>query len=481
MASAKLLPVESIDRTLRGISPETFAHWKYGKADYHGDPVHAATHYCNGRPVGQKIRTRSKDFKVLGKLEPLYGMWLWSPTKRIVVTEGELDALSVSQVQNNRWPVVSVPLGAQGAAKAFGEASEWLEEFDEVVIMFDQDEPGRDAAEEAAQVLSPGKAKIAVLPRKDANEMLKNGEEKALLQAIYDAKVYRPDGIVNLEDIISDILTPPKLGISAPWPTMTELMYGFRPGEWYCIGAGVGVGKTDVFMTILAHLLKEHNQPVAGIFLEQPVSETGKRLAGKIDGKLYHIPDVEFDATELEATLREISDKLFLYNHFGSCDWEVIKKLLRYLRHGCGVRYIFLDHLTALASHAEDERRYLDKVCAEMSSLCQELGLTMFVISHLTTPQGESHEEGGRVKEKHFTGSRAIARWAHYMIGLERNKQEEDDAEKHITTVRFLKDRYTGRATGKTFRIKYDPITGVLSEAPAADDPLDTFDDVKDF
>lgn len=479
MASSKLIEVEPIDRTLRGITPETFAFWKYGKGTYKGEPVHIASHFSNGRMVGQKIRTRSKDFKVLGKLEPLYGQWLWSPTRRLVVTEGELDALSVSQVMNNRWPVVSIPQGAPSAAKALGEASEWVEEFDEVVLLFDQDEVGRDAAEEAAQVLSPGKAKIGVLPRKDANEMLKAEEEKALMQAIYDAKTYRPDGIVSLGDVMHEILTPPKVGMSAPWQTMTDLMYGFRPGEWYCIGAGVGVGKTDVFMTILAHLLKQ-NEPVAGIFLEQPVSETGKRLAGKLDGKLYHVPDVEFDPKGLEETLASISDHLYLYNHFGTCDWDVIKKLLRYLRHGCGVRYVFLDHLTALASHADDERRALDSICAEMSSLCQELGLTMFVVSHLTTPSGEAHEEGGRVKEKHFTGSRAIARWAHYMIGLERNKQDEDEEERHVTTVRFLKDRYTGRATGKCFRIKYDPESGVLAEVPPAADNLDVFDE-KDF
>jgi twinkle protein len=38
--------------------------------------------------------------------------------------------------------------------------------------MFDQDEPGRLATEEAAAVLPFGKVAVAVLPRKDANEVL---------------------------------------------------------------------------------------------------------------------------------------------------------------------------------------------------------------------------------------------------------------------------------------------------------------------
>jgi twinkle protein len=35
----------------------------------------------------------------------------------LTITEGEIDALSVSQAQGNKWPVVSVPTGAKGAVK----------------------------------------------------------------------------------------------------------------------------------------------------------------------------------------------------------------------------------------------------------------------------------------------------------------------------------------------------------------------------
>ena len=48
----------------------------------------------------------------------LYGEHLWSGTgKRAVVCEGEIDAMSISQVQGNTWEVVSVKNGAQGAKK----------------------------------------------------------------------------------------------------------------------------------------------------------------------------------------------------------------------------------------------------------------------------------------------------------------------------------------------------------------------------
>ena len=58
--------------------------------------------YCNsvGQVVAQKIRTKDKKFYWLGDKSKagLYGQHLWGEGgKRLVITEGELDALSVSQ------------------------------------------------------------------------------------------------------------------------------------------------------------------------------------------------------------------------------------------------------------------------------------------------------------------------------------------------------------------------------------------------
>jgi twinkle protein len=53
----------------------------------------------------------------------LFGQHLWRTSgKRVIVTEGEIDAMSMSQVQDNKWPVVSVKNGANGAYKALQES-----------------------------------------------------------------------------------------------------------------------------------------------------------------------------------------------------------------------------------------------------------------------------------------------------------------------------------------------------------------------
>jgi twinkle protein len=64
---------------------------------------------------------------------------------------------------------------------------------------------------------------------------------------------------------------------------------------------------------------------------------------------------------------------------------------------------------------------------------------------------------------RHFKGARAIAFWSFFMFGLERNTQAEDPNERDIGLLRVIKDRFTGQATGKTFHLRYDPITGLLN------------------
>lgn len=464
---AGLVQGQDFEKTVRGIRAETFKHWRYTVAETDDGFVHLANHYKDNRLIGQKVRGPGKSFKVNGKLDTLYGRWLWPDSmKRVVVTEGELDALSVSQVQGNKWPVVSVPNGAQGAAKAFRLSIEWLESFEEVVIMFDMDDPGQAAAEECAQLLTPGRAKIASLPLKDANEMVKAGRGDELIKCIWNANVYRPDGIVTLGQLKEIAMRPPEWGVSWPYPTLTQATYGRRPGDVITVGAGTGVGKTDFITECILWDLTHHDMTVGVLMLEQDPAETIKRVAGKWAGKRFHVPDAGWTPEELEAAIDHLQahGKFYLYDSFGSTDWDTIKSRIRYLAVGCECQHIYLDHLTALAAHAEDERREIEEIMAELAGLAKELKVTLHVISHLATPDGKPHEEGGRVYIRHFKGSRAIGYWSYYMIALERETQAENEDERNTTTVRILKDRHTGQSTGLTFGLRYDHETGRLTE-----------------
>jgi twinkle protein len=450
----------------RGLDAETCKKFGYGVAEHNGRTVQVAPFTRDGKIVAQKLRDSKKNFTITGDAKKLglFGQHLWREGgKMLCITEGEIDAMSVSQLQNNKWPVVSVPNGAQGAARTIAQEIEWVETFDKVIFMFDMDEPGQNAARECAATLSPGKAFIARLPMKDANMCLLEGKSRELIDSMWGAKAFRPDGVIDIEDVVDKASMDVEIGLPWPWPSLTEKTYGRRRGELYGFGGGTGCGKSTVFKQIARHIIETEDLPIGLLMLEEPPALTAKTMAGMMMGKRVHVPGVQYDKDELRTTLQSLSGRVYLYDHFGSMSFEVIREKIRYMVRALGVRDIFLDHLTALAaSIATDERKAIDSIMAELSSLTQELDCTIYYISHLTTPEGKSHEEGGRVLEKQFRGSRSIAYWSHYLFGIERNKQDVGG----VTTFRVLKDRYTGDAAGLRFGLKYITETGLLSECP---------------
>lgn len=456
----------------RGITEETARHFNYRTGVFNGKKCQIANYAdADGRPVAQKLRFADKTFNFVGNPKealPLYGQHLWRDGgKMIVVTEGEIDALTVSQLQGNKWPVVSVMNGAQGAHKSVASALEWLLKFDKVVFMLDDDEPGQNAAKKCAALLPPGKAFIARIPGfKDANEALQAGKGQLVIGAMWDAKEYRPDGIVDVASVIERAAQPIQAGLAWPWPVLTKATHGRRRGELYGFGAGTGCGKTTLFKQVQAHVILNDGLPVGVVALEEPVHHSAKTLAGVIDGVRYHVPGVEYDTAKLRSRLEWMQGKAYFYDHFGAATFETIRDKMRYMAHSLGCKDIFIDHLTALAATmGDDERKAIDAMMAELSALALELDVTIYFISHLSTPDGKPHEEGGRVLEKHFRGSRAIGYWSHFLFGMERDKQSPEKP----TVFRVLKDRYTGDSAGLTFGLRYDRDTGRMEECELSD------------
>lgn len=470
--------LKSIDS--RKLSKETCAKYKYMTGTYKGREVHIATYRdLDGTPVFQKIRfIDDKTFMTIGKFKPiLYGMHLFKGnTKKLIITEGEIDCLSVYQVVGD-YPVVSIPNGVKAAASAIQHNLEWIERFEEVVFIFDNDKHGIQAVKECAALISLGKAKIVTLPLKDANEMLKAGKEKELYKATWNGEEYRPDGIVSGEALWEEVNKPIEYGLDYPFETLTKLTYGIRIPEFICFGAGTGMGKTDFFKEIETHLITKHKQNVGIIHLEETTKDTVLGIMTKYSGIKFHLPDTEFTEEQKKEAFNETigTDRVFIYDSFGATDLTTITNTIRYMVKGKGCKFVFLDHITALGDAIENSgevNQRMRNIVSELARLTRELDFTLFAISHLRKSEGKKpHEEGGRVHLDDLYGAKAISQWASYVFGLERNQQAEDETVRHTTTLRCLKDRYTGQATGCTISIRYNTETGKLYEA----------DDVNEF
>lgn len=411
-----------------------------------------------GQLTGAKVRQKEKAFSWEGGNPDgrFFGQDLFpSNGKRVVITEGEFDAMSCYQAMPG-WPMVSVPNGAQNAKKAIQQQLEWLQGYEEVVLFFDNDEPGRAAAAEAAQVLPPGKVKIAhLVDFKDASEALVAGQSEVLKRAIWDAKPYRPDGIIEGKTLLSVITQPTESCLHEyPYKGLQSKLHGIRSRELITVTAGSGIGKSSFCRELATHLLTS-GERVGYLALEESNRRTALGLMSCFAGKPFHLG--EQDPKEL----KEVYDKtlatwnLFLFDGFGSYDPDVIYNRIEYLASGLEVKIVFLDHLSILLSGLDgDERRTIDITMTRLRSLVERTGITLFLVCHVSgDDNGKPYEEGGRIKLNKLRGSRSIGQLSDAVIALERDQQSEQGGDQ--TTVRVLKNRYSGEV-GVASRISYD-------------------------
>lgn len=461
----------------RKLLSDTLKKFGYRLGQYKGKQCHIAPYYKDGQLVGQKLRFANKQFMVLGTVTEgaeLFGQHLWNPSKfrqRLVIVEGEIDALSYAQATALSWPVVSIPNGAKSAVKAVKRNLEFVESFEEVVLLFDMDEPGQDAARKVAEILTPGKAKIARLPdgMKDASDMLKARRVKELVTAVWDAKSTRPDGIVNGADLWEEVSRKVVMGTPYPFKFLNEgWLYGQRPGEIVTWVAGSGLGKSAFVREIAFHNAMVHGEPVGYVALEENSGRTGLGFMGLWLNKPIHLPGVEVSEEEkrraFEATLG--TGRFWVYQHFGSTDGDNLMSKLRYLVKGCGCKTLVLDHLSIVVSGMDlegDERRMLDYTMTQLRTFTENTGANLQLVSHLKRPDGKGHEDGAVTSLSQLRGSAAIAQLSDAVIGLERNQQSDDPEERDVTTVRILKNRLAG-TTGIAGEVKYDRETGRLVE-----------------
>ena len=192
----------------RNITKETAE--KYGVKviyDSNGQMAqHLYPYYINNEQCAIKTRyVKDKRFSFNGSIQGsgLFGQNLFKEGgKYLTITEGECDAMAAFELLGSKWACVSIKRGALSAVKDIKESLEYVESFDNVVLCFDKDKQGQEAAKKVATILKPGKAKIVTLPNgyKDPNDMLKQGKHQDFTRAWWDAKLYTPSGIIKVSD-----------------------------------------------------------------------------------------------------------------------------------------------------------------------------------------------------------------------------------------------------------------------------------------
>lgn len=469
---AQLIEGECKALTNRRISAETCEKFGYSIGNYNGRPCHIANyHDAAGKLVMQKLRfANPKEFMILGDLKAagLFGAQLYGKGKMIVVTEGEIDALTVAEIQGHgKWPVVSLPNGAAGAKKALAKAADYLANFENVVLMFDNDEPGRKASAECAEMLGPSRSKIAVLPLKDASDMMQADRAGELLEAMWNARPYQPEGVIYGKDLLELVMKPTTQSTAYPWPGLNAMTHGIRTGEITLLTAGISVGKSAVVREISYHLGNTLKQNVGLVNLEENTQRSAIGLMGIHASRLLHIDEERAKVADdqMKMWFHETlgTNRYFLIEQFGASDPETLLSRIQYLVVGCECKWVIIDPLSAIVAGQEDgdERRIIDNMMNELRTLVQRLNFGLILVHHLKRPAtGKGHENGAEVQMSQIRSSNMIGGFSNTVIGLERDLQGDTP---HMTTIRVVKNRLSGE-TGIAGYLAYQRDTGRLVE-----------------
>jgi twinkle protein len=395
--------------------------------------------------------------------------------KRLYITEGELDAVSLYQIitkqQANgqfadREPaVVSITRGSKYAAKDISANLEKIRRsFSEVVLVFDQDESGKKAVEETLLV-APDFMTVD-LPEHDASDCLVAGKGKAAFAAcLWKAAVPKNTRLVWGTSLHEAGRIEAEWGASYPWASLTKLTRGIRFGETIYFGAGVKMGKSELVNAIAAWLITEHGWKVFMAKPEEANRKTYQMVVGKVMDKIFHDPDVPFDYDAYDEGSKKVGDNLAMVNLYQHLGWESLKKdIIAAANEGC--QAIFIDPITNLTAGMEsgEANVKLQEIAVELSALAMDLNVVVFIFCHLKAPNGSSpHERGGEVLSSQFSGSRAMMRSCNYMIGLEGNKDPDlDEQTRNCRDLVVLEDREFGMV-GRV-KLFWEKVTGRFRE-----------------
>lgn len=462
---------EDIDKTKytlefyahRGISQRIFEKFNVQTKFYEGLPLEVAFIYPN---AAIKIRgITQKTFRSVGDISKthLFGKNVFDKgsKKVLTITEGEYDTLAVAQIIGDETAVVSVRNAASAKNDCTAEY-DYINSFDKIIINFDNDEAGQNAARKVASLFDFKKVyNLSLAKYKDANKYLEEDAAKEYYEAWKGVKRYTPDNLLSTMSEFKEALKnkrEKKLS-DYPFQQLQAMLFGIHEAEVVVIKAPEGVGKTEFFRALENHVLKTTKHPVGLIHLEEDNGTTLRAMAGYFSEQRVLDPENPVEDEEVLKILQNImgdqENRFVLHSSFDVEDEDAFIDNVRFMVAACGSKVIFFDHISWLATgtsdKGDDERKRLDRISQRLKLLAKELGFALIMISHVN--------DDGLTR-----GSRNISKVANTVISLMRDKTSTDEQERLKTYILVEKARLIGSKEGPAGFGIYDDETLMLRD-----------------
>lgn len=396
--------------------------------------IPAFTRWTDGRPDADamamaKLRSVPPSERAFRRLEGgtsvLYAPGGIDPRKTLILVAGEIDALSVICAG---WRNVASPTTGEGAWSA--EATAALEECEDIVVIYDNDETGRKGAKSVADMLGPHRCRIGRWPSdvKDANEALQKLGKSLDVGAIVAASVQAGgDEVVKVRAIRESYKaylrgTNPR-GISTGWTDLDAVMGGVREGEVTIVTGDTASGKSTFCSQWTLHMAAQGMPSLVCAFELGPRRQLNKWVRQWS----CRAPDTLDDAT-LDATLDALDAlPIWMLNRYGSIKIEPMRNTLVYAIRKLGVRFVMIDHLHFMVDAGPNERGDLESMMKMFGEVAVATQAHLCVVAHPRqhSSSDEKHRDNRIIQLSDLKGTAALKQVADSVLSVWRPRKAD--------------------------------------------------------
>jgi twinkle protein len=342
-------------------------------------------YFRNEDLINVKYRDAEKNFRLVKDAELILYNLDSIDHKYVVITEGEIDAMSYHEVGVKS--VVSVPNGASknNRLQYIDNCIDELDKVEKIYIATDDDEPGRVLQEEIARRLGKERCRrVSFFGKKDANELL-IADPLMLPKTLEAAEEYPLEGVVTVDNLSEDIWRLRRDGLKRGCDiSISEFndLLTFVPGYVTGVTGIPNHGKSEFLDQIIVDLSVKHDWRF-GIFSPEnyPLQLHFAKLASKLLGVSFN----ETNDAQIISAMNYCRDNFFYIVPEEDNSLDSIIEHAKNLVKRYGINAIVIDAWNKLDhNYVGTETQHISKELDKLISFCRKYSVHAFVVAHPT-------------------------------------------------------------------------------------------------
>ena len=375
----------------------------------------------------------------------LFNMDKVNVSEPLLITEGEFDCLSA--IESGFKNTVSIPSGVNGTNEWITSNWTFIEQFEEVIIWFDNDEAGIKGAREVFNRLPNASVKIVRCEiANDINELLHKYGKLAILKQIEKATTPTLEGVATL-DMIEDFDVHEAETLKTGIDYIDDKLIGMVFGSLNVLSGKNGSGKSTILNQI--YIAEAINQGYKTFLF------SGELIGGNVKYWLLQTLANEEQFAEYtakdghkykkvtmqgkEKIIQDMKDRFFLYDNDDYRIEAIIEKMT-ILAKRYGVRVFVIDNLMTVESSLKDKYEAETDIVKKLKNFAKKYNALVHLVAH---PRKSMNDE---IEKDDVSGSANITNLADYVTTISRAKDEEVE---YDAILKILKNRHTGVNVGK--------------------------------